>query len=125
MRVVPARWHVRSNTPVTLPPDSRLEPDQCVVQGWVRDYILRSPGASDVGLLVEMADTSLAEDRKMAQTYGARGITVYWIVNLVDREVEHYALPTSAGYSGVTVASERPAPAGGRMPQAVPKGPSV
>jgi Uma2 family endonuclease len=66
----------------------------------VRDYKLRSPGASDVGLLVEIADTSLVEDRKMAQTYGARGIPVYWIVNLVDRQVEVYAFPTPAGYSG-------------------------
>ena len=48
----------------------------------------RSPGASDVGLLVEIADTSLAEDRKMAQTYAAREITFYWIVNLVDRQLD-------------------------------------
>ena len=48
----------------------------------------RSAGASDVGLLVEIADTSLAEDRKMPQTYAARGITFYWIVNLVDRQLD-------------------------------------
>jgi hypothetical protein len=48
----------------------------------------RSPGASDVGLLVEIADTSLAEDRKMAQTYAARGIPVCLIVNLVDRQLD-------------------------------------
>ena len=36
----------------------------------------------------EIASSSLAEDRKMASVYGNAGIPVYWIVNLVDRQVE-------------------------------------
>jgi Putative restriction endonuclease len=34
----------------------------------------------------------------MARTYGASGIAIYWIVNLVDRQIEVYTSPTSDGY---------------------------
>jgi Uma2 family endonuclease len=98
MRVIPAGWYVRSDKPVRLPPDSKPEPDQCVVRGSVRDYARRSPGAADVGLVVEVAERSLLDDREMAKTYGGSGIPVYWIVNLRESQVEVYTGPTESGY---------------------------
>lgn len=50
-------------------------------------------------MVVEVAQTSLNEDRKLAQLYGASGIPIYWIVNLVDRKVEVYSGPGPAGYA--------------------------
>jgi Uma2 family endonuclease len=97
-RVIPAGWFVRSDKPVRLPPHGKPEPDQCVVRGSVRDYARRSPGAADVGLVVEIAESSLREDREMALTYGASGIPVYWIVNLQESQVEVYTHPTKSGY---------------------------
>jgi Uma2 family endonuclease len=47
---------------------------------------------------VEVSDTSLAKDRRRTRVYGAGGIPVYWIINLVDRQVEVYTSPTSDGY---------------------------
>jgi Uma2 family endonuclease len=73
------------------------------VRGDELDYLDRHPGVADVGLLVEVADDSIAEDRKMALTYGARGIAVYWIVNIPGRQVEVYISPTSDGYSPTRV----------------------
>jgi hypothetical protein len=35
-----------------------------------------------------VSSTSLDEDRAMADIYGAVGIPVYWLVNLVDGQVE-------------------------------------
>ncbi len=35
----------------------------------------------------------------MVKIYGPGGIPVYWIVNLVDRQVEVYAGPHSGGYA--------------------------
>jgi Uma2 family endonuclease len=99
MRVTPAGWHVRSEKPVRLPPDSKPEPDQCVVRGSVRDYTRRSPVSADVGLVVEVAESSLSEDRKMAVVYSANGIPIYWIVNLIDGQVEAYTEPTEGGYA--------------------------
>ncbi len=71
-RILPAGWHLRPDKPVRLPPDSEPEPDQCVVRGAKRDYLTRHPGAADVGLLVEIADSSLEADREMARTYGSQ-----------------------------------------------------
>jgi Uma2 family endonuclease len=96
--VSPSGWHVRSEDPVRLPPCSEPEPDVCVVRGKDSDYGKQHPGADDVGLLVEIADTSVTLDRAMATTWAAHGIPVYWIVNLVDHQVETYAQPTASGY---------------------------
>ena len=70
-RVIPAGWYIRGAKPIRIPGragrrDSKPEPDRCVVRGTVRDYEERTPGPSDVGLVVEIADTSLTEDRKYA-----------------------------------------------------------
>jgi Uma2 family endonuclease len=96
---IPSGWYVRSGKPVRLPPNSKPEPDRCVVRGTIRDYSRRSPGPADVGLVVEVSDTSLSEDRKLAQIYGGSGIPIYWIINLVDKRIEVYAEPGPAGYA--------------------------
>ena len=102
-RVIPAGWHLRSDSPVRLPPDGEPEPDHCVVRGAERDYSRRHPGPQDVGLLVEIADSSLAADRQLADTYAASRIPVYWIVNLVDRQIEVFTDPNSDGYGRARV----------------------
>jgi Uma2 family endonuclease len=51
-----------------------------------------------VGLLVEVSWTTLRQDRGKKRTaYARAGVPVYWIVNLVDRQVEVYTRPTKAG----------------------------
>ena len=100
--VLPPGWFVRPNKPVRLPPGSEPEPDEAVVRGSIRDYARGKrgkPGAQDVGLIVEVAHSSLAEDRAMVGVYGPAGIPVYWIVNLVDRQVEVYSGPQPDGYA--------------------------
>jgi Uma2 family endonuclease len=98
--VIPPGWHVRADKPLRLPPDSKPEPDQAVVRGAARDYARRTPGGDDVGLVVEVADTILKEDRAMALVYGAAGIPVYWIINVNGRQVEVYTLRQRGGGYG-------------------------
>lgn len=98
-RVIPSGWYVRPAKPIRLPSQvSKPEPDRCVVRGTIRDYSQRSPEPADVALVIEIADSSLGEDRKLARIYGGSGIPAYWIVNLVDRQVEVYTLPYPDGY---------------------------
>ena len=94
--------------PIRLPGrDSEPEPDRCVVRGTIRDYEERHPGPDDIALVVEVADSSLAEDREMAtEVYGPAGIPVYWIVNLVHRQVEVYTDPGPEGYRSRAVFAE-------------------
>jgi Uma2 family endonuclease len=52
-----------------------------------------------VGLLIEISLTTLDQDRgKRLSAYAAGGITVYWIINLMERQVEVYTGATSGGY---------------------------
>jgi Uma2 family endonuclease len=54
----------------------------------------------DVALLVEVSDTTLDLDQGPKWDAYAKGrIPVYWIVNLVDRQVEVYAEPGPDGYA--------------------------
>jgi Uma2 family endonuclease len=100
-RLKPPGWHVRRALPIRLPGQaSEPEPDHCLVRGSSRDYLGQHPGAGDIALVVEIADSSLADDRAYAsKLYGPAGIPVYWIVNLVDRQVEVYTDPGPAGYA--------------------------
>src|SRR5262249_57321027 len=82
-RVIPPGWHQRSGKPIRLPVQNSIpEPDRCVARGTIRDYSRRHPEPADIALVVEVADSSLPDDRKLTQLYGAAGIPVYWIVNL-------------------------------------------
>jgi Uma2 family endonuclease len=48
-----------------------------------------SPPLLNVSLVVEVSENSLVFDRtQKLTTYAAGGIPVYWIVNLVDRQIE-------------------------------------
>ncbi len=102
--VVPSGCHARIEGAVRIPSrDSEPEPDIAVVRGEIDDYEDRHPNPADVALVVEIAKSSLAEDRKLAETYGGAEIPVYWIVNLVHRQLEIYARPVNGTYTARTV----------------------
>jgi Uma2 family endonuclease len=93
-RVAPTGWYVEAQEPITLE-TSEPEPDAVLVRGTTRDYLDRHPGPADVALVVEVADTRLERDRILKkQLYAAAGIPVYWLLNLVDRQLEVYTEPT-------------------------------
>ncbi len=100
--ILPAGWYVRKESPVALPGgpdvgDSVPEPDLSVVRGSIRDYTSRTPGPRDVALAVEVAASSLAEDREGLVRYARAEIPFTWIVNLPSRCVEIYSRPTGPG----------------------------
>lgn len=93
-RILPPGWYVDSQEPITTS-DSEPEPDVYAARGDTRDYRDRHPGPGDVALLVEVADSSLARDRGPKKRIYARArIPVYWIVNLIDRQIEVHTDPT-------------------------------
>jgi Uma2 family endonuclease len=91
---IPAGWRLRIQLTVVLP-DSQPEPDFAIVRGTPRSYLTRHPAPADVGLVVEVADSSLLRDqRDKTRIYARAGIVCYWIVNLVDRRIEVYTQPS-------------------------------
>lgn len=106
VRVLPLGWHVRSGKPIRIPGpgrDSKPEPDRSVARGQVRDYSRRSPEPADVALVVEVSESSLDDDRNQASIYGLAGIPYYWIINIVDGQVEVYSNPGPTGYGTLEV----------------------
>lgn len=99
-RLMPAAFFVRQEQPILLDDDTVPEPDCMVVRGASRDYSSRIPSASDVVLLVEIADSSLAIDSgEVLETYARNAIPCYWIVNLPDRRIEVYSKPEGASFT--------------------------
>jgi Uma2 family endonuclease len=92
--LLPTGWCVRTQNPVTTG-DSEPEPDLSVLRGVRRDFTKRHPAPNEVGFVVEVAETSLREDRGiMLRIYARAKIVEYWIVNLVENYIEVYTEPS-------------------------------
>ncbi|HZW34426.1 MAG TPA: Uma2 family endonuclease [Isosphaeraceae bacterium] len=97
---LPPGWTWQTEQPVRIPAYDEPEPDIAIIRGSDADYKHRKPGPADVALLVEVSDTTLSIDRGLKlSAYAREGIPVYWIVNLVDRQVEVHTGPGPAGYA--------------------------
>ncbi len=68
------------------------------MRGGARDCISRDPKPADVGLAIEVSDSTLADDRKQAVIYARAGIAAYWIININERQIEVYDRPGATGY---------------------------
>jgi Uma2 family endonuclease len=101
-------YFINVQSPFDAGEPSEPEPDIAVIPGNVRDYQEAHP--TTAMLIVEVADTSLLYDRTVkASLYAKAGISEYWIVNLVDHQVEVHRYPTPMpeqiygfGYSSIT-----------------------
>jgi Uma2 family endonuclease len=97
--MLPVGWTWQKEDPVRIPDFDEPEPDVAVLRGSNRDYDARIPDHRDVVLAVEVAETTLDRDRGPKLLAFARGgIPVYWIVNLVDSQIEVYSDPSPDGY---------------------------
>lgn len=92
-RNLPAGWHVGKEDPVLLN-HSEPEPDVSILRGEIEDYLRRKPTGADIALVVEVADTSYAFDRRKGAIYAEAGIPIYWIANLNADRIEVYSDPT-------------------------------
>ncbi|MDB9495688.1 Uma2 family endonuclease [Spirulina major CS-329] len=94
-------WYTDSQEPITLA-TSEPEPDLMIVQGNPRDYSDRHPSGTDLGLVVEIADTTLervGDSRAVLprtlkkQLYAEAQIPCYWLINLPERSLTIYTNP--------------------------------
>lgn len=104
--LLPPGWHVAKEDPIRVG-TSVPEPDISVLRGQESDYREHWPDPHQVGLVVEVADASLARDRRTKRRIcGGAGLAVYWLVNLVQRRIEVHIDPTgpgeAPGYRSVT-----------------------
>ncbi|MFI5456014.1 MAG: Uma2 family endonuclease [Isosphaerales bacterium] len=97
--LIPRGWRLTIEAPVRIPDFDEPEPDLAIVRGTREDYEDHHPGPADLGLLIEVADTTLDRDRgEKRAAYARGGVATYWIINLVDRQLEIYTDPAPTGY---------------------------
>jgi Uma2 family endonuclease len=97
-RFLPATgWFLQLQGAVTLPADNEPEPDGVILRGDETSYDTRHPGPADIGLAIEISDTSRAFDRRVkGRAYSRACIPAYWVINVVDRVIEVYTDPNPA-----------------------------
>jgi hypothetical protein len=92
--ILPDAWFADSQEPVVLS-ISQPEPDITVARSELSDDATRNPDAGDVAFVVEVADSTLSHDRTVKKAlYAEASIPIYWIVNLINHQLEVYTDPT-------------------------------
>jgi Uma2 family endonuclease len=91
---------VRLQNPVTFPDDmSELQPDVTLLRPRADFYASAHPGADDVLLPIEVADSSLRLDRRVKiPLYARAGIVEAWLLDLTTEHVEVFRGPTGSRY---------------------------
>jgi Uma2 family endonuclease len=93
------RADVRVQLPFAAADDSLPEPDFALVA--VAGF--RAPHPDRAFLLIEVAESSLDEDRTdKAQLYATAGVPEYWVVNIPDQAIEVHTEPSRGAYTRVT-----------------------
>ena len=94
LRAVEETFIVRIQDPIILDDETEPQPDVAVVKFKANAYADSHPRSADVLLIIEVADTSLEEDRLIKlPRYAKSGIPEVWIFNLIDNIVEVYREP--------------------------------
>ena len=92
--MLPEGMHARIQQPLDLG-DSKPEPDVAVVRNTLDNYATRHPVATEVSMIVEVADASLVKDRRLkARIYSRAGILTYWLLNVMDSQLEVFTNPS-------------------------------
>lgn len=91
---------VAVQNPVRLAKDSEVQPDIALLRPRGDAYAGAHPEPGDVVLLLEVAETSLARDRRAkVPLYARTGVSEVWRLDLPQRRLEVYRRPAPEGYS--------------------------
>jgi Uma2 family endonuclease len=109
MSAVGERAIVQVQGPVRLGDLSEPEPDLALLKPRADYYRDALPGAADVLLIVEVADSTQRLDRRVkVPLYARHGIPEVWVIDLENALVHFHRRPGGGAYADVS-ATERPA----------------
>jgi Uma2 family endonuclease len=94
---------VQIQNPIELPnEDSEPQPDVTLLRPRADFYAAAHPLAADILLLIEVADSTLAVDRRVRMPlYGRAAIREAWLLDLTADRVEVYRAPVADRYQHV------------------------
>ena len=89
---------LRREAPARIPKMNEPEPDLAIARGAPATYDERHPDATEIALVIEVSDTTYHRDRyEKLPNFAKSGIPAYWIVNLLERQIEVYTRPVKTG----------------------------
>ena len=103
LSLLPTGYIAWKEEPLTLG-DSEPEPDISIAHG--SEQVFANANATTALLVIEIAVTSIAEDRALAAVYAESGVEEYWIVLPRERQIEVYRHPESGVYREKHTVSE-------------------
>lgn len=87
-------FHCRNQSAASLAVRQEPEPDLAIVRGQRKDFFQCHPRPDEIAVALEVSDSSLKYDQTTKQRiYATANIPIYWIVNLVDNQLEVYTQP--------------------------------
>jgi len=89
---------IRTQDAIHLDDYSEPEPDLVLAVPPKRRYIDHHPTPSEILLVLEIAESSLAQDRQKSRVYAKAGIIQYCLLNLKTEKLEDHRNPGPAGY---------------------------
>ncbi|MDQ6693415.1 MAG: Uma2 family endonuclease [Chloroflexota bacterium] len=96
------RGVVRVQNPIYIDKFNEPQPDVTLLKPRVNRKRQQHPGPDDVLLLIEVADSTLATDRRLKlPLYAGAGIDEVWIVNIQKKVVEVHLDPAGGKYNRV------------------------
>jgi Uma2 family endonuclease len=103
--------HLNPEGPIDVAPEddptSEPEPDVALLRKTGSEYTSGNPPASDVRLVIEVSDTTLAFDLgPKARLYARAGIPEYWVFDINERRLIVHRDPRAGVYSAVTAYAE-------------------
>jgi Uma2 family endonuclease len=90
---------VWSQNPIRLDDNSEPQPDIAILKPRDDFYEEGLPTPSDILLIIEVADSTIAYDREVkAPLYAAAGIPEMWLFDVNKKAIEGYSQPSASGY---------------------------
>lgn len=98
--------HVQQEAPIDVHPEdvptSEPEPDLIVLKDQVVSISIQNPRPSDLNLVCEVSDSTLAFDlTKKASLYARAGIVEYWVLDLINKQLIVHRTPAWSGYQSI------------------------
>lgn len=97
---VGARARVRCQHPISINRHNEPQPDIAVVALRKDGYRVSHPGPDEVLLIIEIADSSLAQDLEVKRRlYAKAEIAEYWVLDIPGRELHVFLKPWDGDYT--------------------------
>lgn len=95
---------VSTQNPISLGNRSEPQPDLALLKPVENFYADRLPTATDILLLIEVADSSLVYDREIKiPLYAQHQIPEVWLINLTQNQLECYRDPQNNHYQNQSI----------------------